>query len=443
MSTRRQPMMRGFKPLGSIATRAGRRDIGQSLSNVMFQGTVLRVREVLGDAATRYTYDVRVQIGSTEATRVTIAGARASGSQPGGLEIPTPELHPGDQVSIYRVSRSEWVITGREPQDKGNSQASMAVETDRAVLTMDPEGFLLAGSVARGASGVGSDSAILSMASGIFSIAGVDGALMRLSERGLVIDHVTDQSARLTWSDGVLALATSGPNHERDRLTIPLLIEDSDAKPQIRRYLDGGVAATTDPEGIAGQTAAAGNPNHTHGVGSLSLVVDINGFVGRLGAVTLNNHMVTDQADLAPQQAVSAPVEIRSAGSARWQFVGREGRLSWERQPSADPAVALVALLGGELERGASVLNATRALLTQRLGRSFRTIPSLEPGGHFPDLADPERRRRMEEVGALRTAAGHLVYNDNIVISEAGSPALGRIEGRRTWPCSPRTFRPC
>ena len=40
----------------------------------MFQGTVLRVREVPVDAATRYTYDVRVQLGRSEATRVTIAG---------------------------------------------------------------------------------------------------------------------------------------------------------------------------------------------------------------------------------------------------------------------------------------------------------------------------------------------------------------------------------
>ena len=37
---------RAITPPGSIATRASRRDIGQSLSNVMFQGTVLRVREV-------------------------------------------------------------------------------------------------------------------------------------------------------------------------------------------------------------------------------------------------------------------------------------------------------------------------------------------------------------------------------------------------------------
>ena len=66
---------RAITPLGSIATRASRRDIGQSLSNVVFHGTVLRIREVPSDAATRYTYDVRVQIGSTEATRVTIAGA--------------------------------------------------------------------------------------------------------------------------------------------------------------------------------------------------------------------------------------------------------------------------------------------------------------------------------------------------------------------------------
>ena len=68
---------RAVAPPGSIATRAGRRDVGQSLSNVVFQGTVLRVREVAGEAATRYSYDVRVQIGRSEATRVTIGGRKA------------------------------------------------------------------------------------------------------------------------------------------------------------------------------------------------------------------------------------------------------------------------------------------------------------------------------------------------------------------------------
>ena len=428
-------MMRAITPLGSIATRASRRDIGQSLSNVMFQGTVLRVREVPGDAATRYTYDVRVQIGRSEATRVTIAGARPSESQPGGLELSTPEFHPGDQVSVYRVSRSEWIITGREPQNKENQAVSLALETERATLSMDAEGYILAGSVRRGASGLASDSAILSMASGIYSIAGVDAALMRLSERGLVVDHVTGESGRLSWSDGVLSLASSGANHERDRLSIPLLIEDSDAKPQIRRFSSGGASATTDAEGITGPTGGVegsvpGLPDHKHTVGSdLAVVIDINGFLGRLAAVSLSNHMVSDQGHLAPEQTVSDPVEVRSAGGAHWSFVGREGRLSWARTPPANPGTGLIALLGGELERGASVLNATRALLVQNFSGSPRQIPSLEPGSHFPDLSDPERRRRMEEVGALRTAGHNLIYNDNTVISEAGSSALGRIEG--------------
>ena len=86
---------RAITPLGSIATRASRRDIGQSLSNVVFQGTVLRVREVPGDVATRYSYDVRVQIGRSEATRVTIAGARATEGQPSGLQASTLQFHPG------------------------------------------------------------------------------------------------------------------------------------------------------------------------------------------------------------------------------------------------------------------------------------------------------------------------------------------------------------
>ena len=424
--------------------RAGRRDIGQSLSNVVFQGTVLRVREVPGDAATRYTYDVRVQIGSTEATRVTIAGARASESQPGGLELSTPEFHPGDQVSCYRVSRSEWIVTGREPQNKENQAVSLALETERAVLSMDPAGYILAGSVRRGASGVASDSAILSMASGIYSIAGVDAALMRLSERGLVVDHVAGESSRLSWSDGVLALASSGANHERDRLSIPLLIDDSDAKPQIRRFSSGGAAATTDAEGITGQTAAEGNPSHTHDVGSLAVVVNINGYFGHLGSISLSNHMVETQSDLAPQQTVSDPVEIRSARGARWQFVGREANLSWEREPSADPAVALVALLGGGINRGESVLTATKALLTQYLGRGFRTIPSMEPttDNAFPDLSDPERRRRMEDIGGAAHPGRPCDLQRHIAsFPPASGPHWASSTGRRMRRCSPRTCR--
>ena len=456
---------RAITPLGSIATRASRRDIGQSLSNVVFQGTVLRVREVQGDAATRYTYDVRVQIGSTEATRVTIAGARASESQPAGLELSTPELHPGDQVSVYRVSRSEWVIVGREPQNKENQAVSLAVETGRALLSMDAEGYILAGAVARGASGVASDVADLRMASGIFPTAGVHAATLRLSENGVVVDHINEESARLTWSDGVLALASSGANHERDRLSIPVLIEDSDAKRQKYRYysvadspMSQGLALDAAPDpGMRGKTAGADPDNegvtldlqgstatvaqhshgagslevvrHTHKVGELETIVDINAFVGRLAAVTVSNHMVSDQGHLAPEQTVSDAVEVRSAGGAHWSFVGREGRLSWARTPSANPSTGLIALLGGNLERGASVLNATRALLVQNLSRDFRPIPNLEPGSHFPDLSDPERRRRMVEIEALRTDAGHVIYNDNVCLSARDLNVLGRIVG--------------
>ena len=422
-------MMRAITPLGSIDFRAGRRDIGQSLSNVMFQGTVLRVREVPSDAATRYTYDVRVQIGRSEATRVTIAGARASESQPGGFELSTPEFQPGDQVSCYRVSRSEWIVTGREPQNKADANVSLAVETGRAVLTMDSAGFVLAGSGSRSANAVASDTANLELASGVFPSAGVHAAMLRLSASGAVMEHITGKSGRLSWSDGVLSLASSGANHERDRLSIPLLIEDSDAKPQIRRFSISGAAATTDAEGITGQTAAEGNPSHTHDVGSLAVVVNINGYFGHLGSISLSNHMVETQSDLAPQQTVSDPVEIRSAGSAQWRFLGRDARISWARSPSSGNNGALVALLGGDVERGASVLTAIRALLVQNFGDGFRALPNLEPGSHFPDLSDPERRRRMAEIGALRTAAGHLVYNDNVVLSSAASDGLGFIAG--------------
>ena len=202
---------RATTPPGSIATRASRRDIGQSLSNVVFQGTVLRVREVPSDAATRYTYDVRVQIGRSETTRVTIAGARASESQPGGFELSTPEFQPGDQVSCYRVSRSEWIVTGREPQNKADANVSLAVETGRAVLTMDTAGFVLAGSGSRGANAVASDAANLELASGFFPSAGVHAAMLRLSASGAVLEHITDESGRLSWSDGVLSLAIQRP----------------------------------------------------------------------------------------------------------------------------------------------------------------------------------------------------------------------------------------
>ena len=457
--------MRAVAPPGSIATRAGRRDVGQSLSNVVFQGTVLRVREVPGDVATRYSYDVRVQIGRSEATRVTIAGARASESQPGGLELSTPEFHPGDQVSCYRVSRSEWIVTGREPQNKADANVSLAVETGRAVLTMDTAGFVLAGSERRSANAVASDAANLELASGVFPSAGVHAALLRLSASGAVVEHITGESGRLSWSDGVLALATSGSNHERDRLSIPVLIEDSDAKRQKYRYysvadspMSQGLALDAAPDpGMRGKTAGADPDNegvtldlqgstatvaqhshgagslevvrHTHKVGELETIVDINSFVGRLGAVSVSNHMVETQSDLAPEQTVSDPVEVRSAGSAQWRFLGRDARLSWARAPSSGNNAALVALLGGQMERGASVLTAIRALLVQNFIGGFRSLPNLEPGSHFPDLSDPERRRRMAEIGALRTAAGHLVYNDNVVLSSAASDGLGFIAG--------------
>ena len=173
---------RAITPLGSIATRAGRRDVGQSLSNVVFQGTVLRVREVPSDAATRYSYDVRVQIGRSEATRVTIAGARASESQPGGLELSTPEFHPGDQVSVYRVSRSEWIIIGRNPENKQNPETSLALETERVTLAMDRTGYVLAGAGTRGANSVASDAVNLELSSSLFAPAGgVQAAMLRLS----------------------------------------------------------------------------------------------------------------------------------------------------------------------------------------------------------------------------------------------------------------------
>ena len=434
-------MMRAITPLGSIATRASRRDIGQSLSNVLFQGTVLRVREVPGDAATRYTYDVRVQIGSTEATRVTIAGARASESQPGGLELATPEFHPGDQVSCYRVSRSEWIVIGRNPENKQNPETSLALETERVTLAMDRTGYVLAGAGTRGANSVASDAVNLELSSSLFAPAGgVQAAMMRLSASGPVLEHITDASSRLSWRDGVLALATSGSNHERDRLSIPLLIEDSDARPQMRRFSSGGASGTTDAEGITGPTGGVegsvpGLPDHKHTVGSdLAVVIDINGFLGRLAAVSLSNHMVESQSDLAPEQTVSDSVEVRSAGSAQWRFVGRDARVAWARSPAANPGTALIALLGGELDRGASVLNAIKAVLVQNFAGGFREIPNLEPGSHFPDLENPERRRRMIDIGALRSAGSHLVYNDNICLSAKEQDGLGFIEGTESSP---------
>ena len=368
-------------------------------------------------------------------------------------------------MSCYRVSRSEWIVTGREPQNKADANVSLAVETGRAVLTMDAAGFVLAGSGSQSANAVASDAANLELASGVFPSAGVHAAMLRLSASGAVVEHITGKSGRLSWSDGVLSLASSGPNHLQDRLSVPVLIEDSDAKRQKYRYyavgpvpMSEGLATDAAPDpGMRGKTAGAALDSdgmtlglqgstetvgqhshgagtlqvetHAHPVGELETIVDINSFVGRLGAVSVSNHMVETQSDLAPEQTVSDPVEVRSAGSAQWRFLGRDARISWARSPSSGNNAALVALLGGDMERGASVLTAIRALLVQNFGGGFRALPNLEPGRHFPDLSDPERRRRMAEIGALRTAAGHLVYNDNVVLSSAASDGLGFIAG--------------
>ena len=449
------PRPRAVAPPGSIATRAGRRDVGQSLSNVVFQGTVLRVREVPGEAATRYSYDVRIQIGRSEATRVTISGAVPSESQPGGTEASTAEFHPGDQVTVYRVSRSEWVITGRNPQNKESAATSLALETDRATLAMDPTGYTLSSSHTRAAHSISGERGGMALASGIYPSAGVYAAMLRLSANGAVLDHVTEESGRLSWIDGILSLATSGPNHLQDRLSIPLLIEDSDPKPQIRKYFANAAnapvtAGTTDAPGMTGKTdeanaegagarlAIGGSTDveamhshgagslrvepHTHEVGELSVAIDINGFLGRLAAVTLSNHLVTDQAHLDPMRTGTPPVELKSPGGARWMFAGRDGRLSM-----IGPAV--VALLGGALTRGESVLNATQGVLVRNFLEGFSGIPNQEPGSHFPDLVDPERRRRMVEIEALRVQGGHVVYNDNIVLSATGWSGGGFIEG--------------
>ena len=109
--------------------------------------------------------------------------------------------------------------------------------------------------------------------------------------------------------------------------------------------------------------------------------------------------------------------------------------------PSSGPSAGLVALIGGNLERGQSLLNSTRALLVQTFSSSFRPIPNLEPGSHFPDLSDPERRRRMVEIKALRVQGGQVVYNDNCVLSAKGWSGLGFIEGEEDAPVSPRTCR--
>ena len=454
------PLPRAVAPPGSIATRAGRRDVGQSLSNVVFQGTVLRVREVPGEAATRYSYDVRVQIGRSEATRVTIRGAVPNESQPSGTEASTGEFHPGDQVTVYRVSRSEWVITGRNPQNKESAETSLALETDRATLAMDPTGYTLSSSHTRAAHSISGERAGMALASGIYPTGGVHAAMLRLSANGAVLDHVTEESGRLSWIDGVLSLATSGPNHLQDRLSIPLLIEGSDLKPQIRKYFadaanNPATAGTTDAPGMTGKTdeanaeaagarlslggntAVAANHDHgagsltvephTHGVGELSVVIDINGFLGRLAAVAFSNHMVSDQAHLDPMRTATPPVELKSPEGARWMFAGRDGRLS-----AIGPAV--VALLGGQLSRGDSVLNATQGMIVRNFSAGFSGIPNQEPGSHFPDLVDPERRRRMVEIGALRVQGGHVVYNDNIVLSARGWSALGFIEGEEDAP---------
>ena len=336
---------------------------------------------------------------------------------------------------------------------------------------MDPTGYTLSSSSPRQAHSIGGEIGGLAMASGIYPSIGVHAAMLRLSASGAVLEHITSESGRLSWMEGVLALATSGPNHERDRLSIPLLIEDSEPKRQKYRYfavsgvpMSEGLApgagpnpgmlgktagAATDSDGatlgLEGSTAlAAGHSHpagtlmvvkHAHGVGELETIVDINEYVGRLASVTLSNHMVTDQAHLDPEQigTVNPPVEVRSAGGARWMFAGREGQVSWSKVPSAGSNVGVVAILGGKLSRGESVLNATRAMEVRNLA-GFTKIPNLEPTPFFPDLSDPERRRRMVEIEALRNQGGQVVYNDNIVLSAKGWSGLGFIEGEEDAP---------
>ena len=218
---------------------------------------------------------------------------------------------------MYRVSRSEWVITGRNPQNKENADSSVAFETHRAVLSMDRAGYILSGSVEGGGNSIASDYADLHLASGFYPPDGVRAAMLHLSGTGAVLDQITRESARLSWSDGVLSLATSGPNHERDRLSVPLLIEDSDAKRQKYRFysvadspVSQGLALDAAPDpGMRGKTAGADPDSdgmtldlqgstatvaqhshgpgslevvrHTHKVGELETIVDINAFVGR------------------------------------------------------------------------------------------------------------------------------------------------------------------
>ena len=52
----------------------------------------------------------------------------------------------------------------------------------------------------------------------------------------------------------------------------------------------------------------------------------------------------------------------------------------------------------------------------------------------FPDLSDPGRRRRMEDIEALRIQGGHVIYNDNCVLSARVWSPLGFIDGEEDAP---------
>ena len=121
--------------------------------------------------------------------------------------------------------------------------------------------------------------------------------------------------------------------------------------------------------------------------------------------------MVTEsQSDLAPQQTVSDPVEIRSArGRPLAVSSGEKANLSWERDAVGRPQhVALVALLGGGIwNRGESAAQLRpKPSSTQYLEPWFSApIPSMEPttDNALPrPFSDPGRRRRMEDIEALR-----------------------------------------
>lgn len=437
-------------PFGSVGGRAAKHDVSNDLSNVLFNGIVARVREHGGGDDRRYSYDVRVQLGSSEATRTTVTGATPNESHSRGAETLLPEFHPGDLVSVYRASRSQWIIVGRNRTDKQEADNSQAMETRGAALSLTERGFLLAGAnpyrVPLVAQGIKNDGDAVEM---MAANGGADAGFIRVADDSITIGESTGIPATMSLRQGRLSLESSGPHPGASRLSIPVLVSDSYDRPQKRVYTAAGSdrAAAADAPGLSGSSgpATVGNHgSHTHDLGDLKLTIDINGFLGQLDSIRLADHMVAQDADLdtpslAPAARVVAPetptVPV-AIGITTWVYLGRNNYLNYARFPPGTGEVILL-LLGGSLTRGQEMVSAIKGCYVTDTAVGDN-LQGLNPGTAFPDLEDVGRRQRMMDVGALRVQSGHLIYNDAAILSEAALLPGGGIYGRE----SAATFAP-